>query len=37
MMHRDFQVLKDPVFWAAMLAFIAPLALGGVVLVWWFE
>jgi hypothetical protein len=34
LMHRDFEVLKDPIFWAAMIAVIIPLVVGGAVLVW---
>jgi len=33
-MHRDFEVLKDPIFWAAFIALIIPLVVGGAVLIW---
>jgi hypothetical protein len=33
-MHRNFEVLKDPMFWAALTAVIIPLVVGGAVLVW---
>jgi len=34
-MHRDFDdVLKDTVFWAAMLIILLPMAAGGAMLVW---
>jgi hypothetical protein len=33
-MHRDFETLKDPVFWATMLALL-PVAMSGAMLVWW--
>ena len=33
-MHRDFDVLRDPVFWVVMAMGILPLAMVGAVLVW---
>jgi len=33
-MHRDLDVLTDPVFWVAMTIGILPLAMVGIALVW---
>lgn len=33
-MHRNFDVLRDPVFWTAMAGGIVPIAVAGAVLVW---
>ena len=36
-MHREFDdVLKDPFFWAAMLAIVLPFVFIGAMLVWWY-
>jgi hypothetical protein len=34
-MHNDLDILKDPLFWGAMLVGVLPIALIGAVLVWW--
>jgi hypothetical protein len=33
-MHQDLDILKDPMFWGAMLVGILPIAMAGAVLVW---
>ena len=33
-MHQDLDILKDPMFWGAMLVGILPVAMAGAVLVW---
>ena len=33
-MHRDLAMLKDPIFWGAMLLVVLPMAVTGAALVW---
>jgi hypothetical protein len=33
-MHGNFDMLKDPIFWGALLMGILPIAVGGAILVW---